>query len=88
MKQDTIVLKNEEGLHARAAATFVRAANRFTAEITLTAHGDKVNGKSIIGIMSLGAFSGEEVTICAEGADEEEAVNTLINLIKEDFKED
>lgn len=87
MKQESIVLKNEEGLHARAAATFVRAANRFTSEITLEAHDDKVNGKSIIGIMSLGAFSGEEVTITAEGVDEEEAVAGLIELIKDDFKE-
>lgn len=87
MKEDRIVLSNEEGLHARAAATFVRAANRFTSEITLKAHGDEVNGKSIIGIMSLGAFSGEEVVIQAEGPDEEEAVTSLIALIKDDFKE-
>ena len=69
----TVTLKNEDGLHARAAALFVRTANKYSSEITLQAHGDSVNGKSIIGIMSLGAFCGEEVSISAVGVDEDEA---------------
>lgn len=83
----TVTLKNEDGLHARAAALFVRTANKFSSEITLQAHGDSVNGKSIIGIMSLGAFCGEEVTISAEGVDEEEAIESLVNLVLNNFIE-
>ena len=81
MVTKTLVLTNEEGLHARAAALFVRTANRFQSEITLSLEGEEVNGKSIIGIMSLGAFEGEEITIKTEGSDEEEAMESLENLI-------
>lgn len=87
MKQETVLLNNEEGLHARAAATFVRASNKFTSEITLRAHGEEVNGKSIIGIMSLGAYSGEEVVISADGPDAEEAIRMLTKLVKDNFAE-
>lgn len=55
MTNKSITLTNEDGLHARAAALFVREANKFSSEISLEAHEEKVNGKSIIGIMSLGA---------------------------------
>ncbi|MGO1581495.1 MAG: HPr family phosphocarrier protein [Peptoniphilaceae bacterium] len=85
MLTKTIRLNNEEGLHARAAALFVRLANTFTSEISLSSQGEKVNGKSIIGIMSLGVFSGEEVTIMAEGEDQEEAIDKLVGLIENNF---
>lgn len=85
MVTKTLVLTNEEGLHARAAALFVRTANRFQSEITLSLEGEEVNGKSIIGIMSLGAFEGEEITIKTEGSDEEEAMESLENLIDNKF---
>ncbi|MFR7349942.1 HPr family phosphocarrier protein [Peptoniphilus sp.] len=85
MVTKTLVLTNEEGLHARAAALFVRTANRFQSEITLSLEGEEVNGKSIIGIMSLGAFEGEEITIKTEGSDEEEAMESLENLISSKF---
>lgn len=80
-----VVLNNSDGLHARAAALFVREANKFASEINLEAHGDKVNGKSIIGIMSLGAFTGEEIEIEAVGVDEEEAVQRLAYLVEKEF---
>ena len=85
MTNKKVVLNNNDGLHARAAALFVREANKFAADINLEAHGDKVNGKSIIGIMSLGAFSGEEVIIEAIGVDEEEAVERLSHIIEKEF---
>lgn len=85
MVTKTLVLTNEEGLHARAAALFVRTANRFQSEITLSLEGEEVNGKSIIGIMSLGAFEDEEITIKTEGSDEEEAMESLENLISSKF---
>jgi len=85
MVTKTVKLTNEDGLHARAAAIFVRTANRYTSEITLEAHGDSVNGKSIIGIMSLGAFKGEEVLISANGVDEQEAIDNLVELVENNF---
>lgn len=88
MKDSKVLLKNEDGLHARAAALFVRVANRYSSEISLQAHGETVNGKSIIGIMSLGAFSGEEVTILTEGPDEVEALEALVNLVENNFQND
>ncbi|WP_019138621.1 HPr family phosphocarrier protein [Peptoniphilus timonensis] len=80
-----VVLNNADGLHARAAALFVREANKFASDINLEAHDDKVNGKSIIGIMSLGAFIGEEISIEADGVDEEEAVERLARLVEKEF---
>lgn len=85
MVEKRVILNNAEGLHARAAALFVRVANKFSSEITLEAHEERVNGKSIIGIMSLGAFSGEEVTVSAEGPDDSSAVDQLCKLIENDF---
>ncbi len=85
MKNKILVLNNEEGLHARSAALFVRVANRYSSDIVLKAHGEKVNGKSIIGIMSLGVFIGVEIEIIAEGVDEEDAVEALSKLIEENF---
>ena len=86
MKEKEMTLQNKEGLHARAAAIFVRCANGFSSDINLKAHGATVNGKSIIGIMSLGAYSGEKITIQADGPDEVEAVDSLAKLIEENFE--
>lgn len=85
MVTKTVILNNEDGLHARAAALFVRTANRYKSEITLSAHGEAVNAKSIIGIMSLGAFSGEEITITCDGEDENQAVDNLVSLVENKF---
>lgn len=85
MKEVKVTLKNDDGLHARAAALFVRRANQFSSNITLTSNGEDVNGKSIIGIMSLGIFSGQEVTIQADGADEDQAIQGLQDLIQNEL---
>nr|WP_296154184.1 HPr family phosphocarrier protein [uncultured Peptoniphilus sp.] len=86
MKELNVTLRNEEGLHARPAAMFVRAANQFASDITIVSDGDEVNGKSIIGIMSLGLYSGQEITLQAEGADEDEAVKYLVNFIENELE--
>ena len=86
MKELKVTLKNEEGLHARPAAMFVRAANQFTSDITIVSDGDEVNGKSIIGIMSLGLYSGQEIPLQADGADEAEAVEYLANFIENELE--
>lgn len=86
MKELNVTLRNEEGLHARPAAMFVRAANQFASDITIVSDGDEVNGKSIIGIMSLGLYFGQEITLQAEGADEDEAVKYLVNFIENELE--
>ncbi|MGO1468868.1 MAG: HPr family phosphocarrier protein [Tissierella sp.] len=87
MKKKTVILDNEEGLHARPAAKFVQKANKYESEIEIEFKGNIVNGKSIIGIMSLGAFPGEKISIIASGSDENKAVEELINFLKDGFKE-
>lgn len=74
----------EEGLHARPAAEFVKAAKQFTSEITVTKGDRDANAKSSLSIMSLGAKKGEKIVIQAEGDDAEEAVAALADLISAD----
>ncbi len=77
-----VILNNESGLHARPAALFVQTANKFTSDIYVELKGAKVDGKSIMGVMSLGAFHGEEITLIAKGEDEKEALRELIKLVE------
>lgn len=86
MQVKKVVLNNEDGLHARAAALFVQVANKFSSNVYIEFDGKKVNGKSIIGVMSLGAFTGEEITITTNGVDEKEAIEELTNLLVNDMK--
>ena len=87
MQKRTIKLDNDEGLHARPAAKFVQKANKYESDVEIEFGGDIVNGKSIIGIMSLGAFPGEKISIIANGSDETKAVEELTNFLKNGFKE-
>lgn len=87
MERKTIVLDNDEGLHARPAAKFVQKANKYESDIDIEFSGNIVNGKSIIGIMSLGAYPGEKLTIVAKGRDEKKAVEELIAFLKGGYKE-
>ena len=82
MKESKVIINNEEGLHARPAAMFVRAANQYLSDITILRDGEEVNGKSIIGIMSLGIFSGQEITLRAEGKDEDEAIEGMVEFVE------
>ncbi len=83
MKEMKVKLINEDGLHGRAAANFVRVASKFSSDVKLISEDVSVNGKSIIGIMSLGAFSGEELIIRTEGTDENVALKTLVDLVNQ-----
>lgn len=82
-----IAIKNKQGLHARPAALFVQIANKFNCEITVSKGKQKVNGKSIMGIMMLEAGVGSKVTIAASGDDAEEAVKELENLLLSDIED-
>lgn len=80
-----IIIKNKSGLHARPAAQFVQMANKYDSEITVTKGRQKVNGKSIMGILMLAANKGAAVVISANGDDAENAVNELSKLLLEDI---
>lgn len=79
-----IVVRNKLGLHARPAALFVQTANKFDSRITVEKDNEKVNGKSIMGILMLGAEQGSTVIIEAEGRDAEKALAELERLVSED----
>ncbi len=87
MIKEEVELANETGLHARAASLFVNKASSFKSEITIVKDGKEYDGKSIMGILSMGAVKGDKILIKAEGNDEEEAIKALVELIKSDFKE-
>jgi phosphocarrier protein len=79
-----IVIKNKQGLHARPAALFVQIANKFDSEISVSKGKQKVNGKSIMGIMMLAAGRGTRILITAEGQDAEVALKELEKLLLND----
>lgn len=81
-------IKNELGLHARAAAAFVKIANRYRAEILVSKESVKVNGKSIMGVLMLAAAKGISIDIEADGDDAQEALDALGKLIEEKFGEE
>jgi phosphotransferase system HPr (HPr) family protein len=85
MVEKEITIKNESGLHARPAAIIVQKANAFNSDIFLEKDGDRVNAKSIMGVMMLAAAVGATVRVIAEGADEEKAVETIAALLESDI---
>lgn len=80
-------VKNASGLHARPAGMFVKKAAEFKSTVEVFAKGKTVNAKSIMGIMSLGLAQGDELTIIANGEDQEAAINALAELIESGFGE-
>lgn len=84
----TVTLVNSRGLHARAAARFVKLAEGFEAQIFVTRDGETVSGGSIMGLMMLAAAAGCEISIEATGADAEAAVVALTALVASGFDED
>ena len=84
----SITIKNKQGLHARPAALFVQIANKFNCDITLQKGKQKINGKSIMGIMMLEAGAGSKIIITAAGDDAEEAMRELEGLLLSDDIED
>ena len=87
MKNKKIIINNKLGLHARAAAKFVRIASGFQSEIMIHLGNREVNGKSIMGIMMLAAGKGTEINIITIGPDENEAMASLEDLIINKFGE-
>lgn len=88
MVRRSVEIRNKYGIHARAAAIFVKTAERFESEIRVEKDGEEVNGKSILSVLMLAAGPGSVITIKAEGPDEEEAVKALERLVLEGFGEE
>ncbi len=87
MEEQTFVIKNKLGLHARAAGLLVRTANKYKAEISIEKDGMVANAKSIMGVMMLAAAMGSRINIKAEGTDARKAVRALGRLIESKFGE-
>jgi phosphocarrier protein HPr len=87
MSRDVIVV-NQLGMHARAAARFVHLAARFQSQIRVARDGRVVDGKSIMGILLLAAAQGTTITISADGGDERDAIEALATLVSTGFGED
>ena len=88
MTRRTIIITNRAGIHARPAAMLVQSAYRFAADIWFEKDSERINGKSIMGIITLGATYQSEVSIMAEGADEQQAVKALAELFDKKFEEE
>ncbi|MCU9612919.1 HPr family phosphocarrier protein [Caldibacillus lycopersici] len=82
MVEKKVVVKIKTGLQARPAALFVQEANRYVSEVFIEKDNKKVNAKSIMGIMSLAIANGSEVTLIADGTDEEKALTGLAEFIE------
>jgi len=83
-----VVIENRNGLHARPAAMFVKISSRYRAEVWVEKDGERVNGKSIMGLMMLAAGKGSRLQVIAEGTDAEKAVAEIKNLVETRFGED
>lgn len=86
--QATAQILNKRGLHARASAKFVTTVAKFQSDVTVTREGTTVSGRSIMGLMMLGASLGSTIDICAKGPDAQEAMQALLTLVGGRFEED
>ncbi len=87
MTQQTVMISNKLGLHARAAAKLVHTASAFESEIYVGTENEKVNAKSILGILTLAATKGTPIVVRADGTDEEQAVAAIVALFSDKFGE-
>ena len=87
MIRRSVEIRNKVGLHARPAAKFVEMARRFSSEIKVISNGGSADAKSILQVLALGVRKGTEITLTADGPDEEEALAALCALIEENFGE-
>jgi phosphocarrier protein len=83
----TFEIVNALGLHARAAAQLVQTANRYRSEIHVEKDGSEVNGKSIMGVLTLAAAKGSRISVSCEGDDADQAMAALAKLIENGFGE-
>ena len=87
MVEKKIIIKNKLGLHARAAVKFVNLANRFRSSVKIEKDGNEIDGKSILGILTLAAVQGTQIKLKVSGKDEDSALRALATLINNKFQE-
>jgi phosphocarrier protein len=87
MIERTVTIKNKAGLHTRPAAAIVKTAARFEAEFMIRKDNLEINGKSIIGVMTLAAEQGSSLHLRFDGPDEEQAAAAMVNLFERGFDE-
>ncbi|MBS1910509.1 MAG: HPr family phosphocarrier protein [Bacteroidetes bacterium] len=88
MVSRTVTIRNRAGLHTRPAATIVKKASQYRCEFTIIKEGFRINGKSIIGVMTLAAEQGSELTLEFEGSDEEAASVDIAEYFERGFDEE
>ncbi len=88
MVEQTVVIQNKLGLHARACSVFVKEAAKYSSHIIVARDGLEVNGKSILGVMMLAAERGAEILLRAEGPDEKEALAGMVKVVNDKFGEE
>jgi phosphocarrier protein len=87
MLDKTVAIRNKLGLHARAAVKFVNLANRFGSTVKIVKDSDEIDGKSILGILTLAATQGTTIRLLVSGKDEDAAMTALVELIANRFDE-
>lgn len=85
MKEFRYTIQDEQGIHARPAGLLVKEASKFSSNITIACNEKTGDAKRIFAVMALGAKCGTEITLKAEGVDEEEAINALSRFLKENL---
>jgi phosphocarrier protein HPr len=88
MIEKIVTIKNKAGLHTRPAATIVKLAAKYKCEFFISRDGMNINGKSIIGVMTLAAEEGAELTLSFDGADEEDAAKEIVDFFEIGFGEE
>lgn len=87
MLNQRVTITNKLGLHARAAVKLVNLANRFEASVKIEKDGSEIDGKSILGILTLAAVQGSEIILKVDGQDEDMAMQAILTLINDKFYE-
>ncbi|MDR2597133.1 MAG: HPr family phosphocarrier protein [Treponema sp.] len=88
MTEQIITVSNRAGIHARPSAILVQTTKNFKSNIYMEKNNDRINAKSIMGIITLGASYGTVLKIIADGEDEEDAVDTIVRLFESKFEEE
>jgi len=88
MTEKILTVQNRAGIHARPAALIAQTANKFSSEITIEKDSASVNAKSIMGVITMAAGYNTQLTLRAEGADEKEAVQAILQLFESKFEEE
>lgn len=88
MLKETVKISNKLGLHARAASKFITLAAKFSSALTVRLNDKSIDGKSIMAVMTLAATQGSELELVAEGDDEKELMQAMVDLIQRKFDEE